>query len=160
MLETNRCVLSLIHKDDYEDVKKLYLDERVREYLGGTVTEERVKGSFTSIIEADDGSLYFVAREKATKQFIGTVSLDTHHDGVSTEVSYQLLPEWWGAGYATEVVKEVIQYGFTELQLPELVAETQAANEASCRLLERLGMTVKENVQRFGAEQVIYVVRK
>ncbi len=160
MLETTRCLLTPIQLGDYEDVKKLYINEQVREYLGGTVSEERFHHSYQSLVGDSHGSHAFVVRLKNTKQFLGLISLDTHHDGVSTEVSYQLLPEWWGRGYAKEGVHEVIQYGFTELHLPEMVAETQAANKASCHLLERLGMTVKETIQRFGAEQVIYTIKR
>jgi len=40
------------------------------------------------------------------------------------------------------------------------VAETQSANKASCKLLEKLGMNLKQIVQRFGAEQSIYCIEK
>ncbi len=39
-----------------------------------------------------------------------------------------------------------------------LVAETRVANVASCRLLERLGMTRVRTLQRFGVEQTLYVI--
>jgi ribosomal-protein-alanine N-acetyltransferase len=95
---------------------------------------------------------------KENGKFLGLVSLDKHHDGESTEVSYQLMPIAWRKGYATEVVKEVIHYSFTKLNLPRLIAETQTANKSSCKLLERVGMTVKETVHRFGEEQKIYIL--
>jgi ribosomal-protein-alanine N-acetyltransferase len=149
-----------LQKDDYEDVKQLYVNEEVRKYLGGTWTEESIKASFDKMIKPTIDSIYWVVREKYTTKFVGLISLDIHHDGNSTEVSYQLLPEWWGAGYATEMVKEIIDYAFNKLNLPVVVAETQIANKASRKLLERLGMKLKETVQRFGEEQAIYCIRK
>lgn len=159
MLETNRCALLKLKKDNYEDVKSLYVDKNVRKYLGGTWKEESIKASFAKMNQTTKDSLYFVAREKYSNNFIGIISLDNHHDGISTEVSYQLLPKWWGDGYATEVVKEIIKYAFNYLNLTEIVAETQTANKASCRLLEKLGMDLRETVQRFGEEQAIYCIK-
>lgn len=158
MLETNRCILSYIQIDDYDDVKLLYVNEDVRRYLGGTQNNKNIQASFTKMIHTRIESLYFIVREKYTKEFIGLISLDTHHDGISTEVSYQLLPKWWGDGYATEILNEIINYAINKLQLTEIVAETQTANIASCRLLEKLGMNLRETVHRFGEVQSIYCI--
>jgi RimJ/RimL family protein N-acetyltransferase len=38
----------------------------------------------------------------------------------------------------------------------ELLAVTQAANQRSCRLLERLGLTVDHEFEEFGALQRLY----
>ena len=45
------------------------------------------------------------------------------------------------------------------MKLPQVIAETQEANAASRRLLERLGMTQRASLHRFGHMQVIYGVR-
>jgi ribosomal-protein-alanine N-acetyltransferase len=157
-LETDRCILSKLQQIDYEDVKKLYVNEKVRKYLGGIRDEVIIKESFYRVMKPIKGSYYWVIKEKHTNEFLGLFSLDTHHDGISKEVSYQLLPQWWGAGFATEILKAIIDYAFNTLQITEIIAETQTANEASCRLLERVGMKYKQSVQRFGAEQAIYSI--
>ncbi len=149
-----------LQEDDYEDVKSLYVNAEVRKYLGGTVEEELIKASFKEINKTTADSLNLIAREKNTNNFIGLVSLDAHHDGISTEVSYQLLPTWWGKGYASEIVKELINYGFNNLNLTEIIAETQTANKASCRLLQKLGMSFKNTLERFGEKQAIYGIEK
>src|SRR5699024_11286264 len=56
----------------------------------------------------------------------------------------------------TEVVGHIIDYSLSELALSKIVAETQTANTASCKLLEKLGMTLERIVYRFNAEQAIY----
>lgn len=54
-LETYRCLLREIQMTDYEDIKKLYMDEKVRRYLGGTVNEDRYEKSFWTMMKADAG---------------------------------------------------------------------------------------------------------
>lgn len=110
------------------------------------------------MLHSNDNSFYWVVREKHTDNFIGLVSLDLHHDGHYLEISYQFLPNWWGKGYATEVVQLIITFALNELNLSKIVAETQTANMSSCRLLEKLGMKLERTVSRFGNEQAIYSI--
>lgn len=46
----------------------------------------------------------------------------------------------WGKGYATEAAREVIHFGFTQLQVHRVVAFCNAHNAASARVMEKLGM--------------------
>jgi len=89
---------------------------------------------------------------------VGLVSLDSYHDGINTEISYQLLPEWWNKGLATEVITEVLLLSFNKLKLTKIMAETQSANKASCRLLEKVGMRLERTLIRFGKEQSVYTL--
>nr|WP_207751287.1 GNAT family N-acetyltransferase [Anaeromonas frigoriresistens] len=153
-------MLTEVQNSDYEEVRKLYFDEKVRKFLGGIVSNERYNSSFYNMITSDKNSFYWVVRLKNNSEFIGLVSLDKHHDGFSTEISYQFMPQYWGYGYAEEVIKRIINYAFDELNIKELVAETQSANRASCKLLKKLGMSLRQTVTRFGEKQHIFGIAK
>jgi len=155
-MRTDRCELTPLRPDDVEAVVRLNTDVGVRRYLGGPRDAEAVRAEFPALVTSDGTRRTWAIRSRSTGAFLGLVFLAPHHDGGDTEVSYMLLPEFWGRGYATEGVRAVIDYALAQLGLPRVVAETQVANVASCRLLERLGLTVDRTVVRFGAEQVIY----
>lgn len=157
-METSRCIIQLLKQDDYNDVKELYLDSRVREFLGGVVSIEKYSNSFIDMINATDDSLYWVIRLKSTNDFIGLISIDEHHDGIYKELSYQFIPEYWGNGYVLEVTKEIINFVSKELNIKRIVSETQVANKASCRFLSKLGMKVIDKVYRFNSEQYIFLL--
>ncbi|HET6165320.1 MAG TPA: GNAT family protein [Marmoricola sp.] len=75
--------------------------------------------------------------------------------GVQAEIGWCIDPAVGGNGFATEAVRELIRVAFEELGLRRLVAHCFAANEASWRLMERVGMrrevhTVKESLHRSG----------
>ena len=156
MIQTTRCELTALQPDDLEYVVRLYTDADVRRFLGGPVGEEEIRSEFPMLIEPDTATQHWAIRLKDDNAFVGIVSLGAHHDGTDTEVSYQLLPEWWGQGYAKETVQAVVNYALGNLGLLRVIAETQTANVASCRLLESLGMRLERMVERFGAEQAIY----
>jgi RimJ/RimL family protein N-acetyltransferase len=74
---------------------------------------------------------------------------------VQAEIGWCIDPAVQGQGYATEAVRELIRIAFEELGLRRLVAHCFAANKASWRLMERVGMrrevyTVKESLHRSG----------
>lgn len=75
--------------------------------------------------------------------------------GVQAELGWVLHPDHAGHGYATEAVRELIRLCFEDLGLRRVTANCFAANEASWRLMERVGMrreiyTVRESLHRSG----------
>ncbi|WHY87354.1 GNAT family N-acetyltransferase [Neobacillus novalis] len=159
MFETERCIINTFQKSDYFDTKKLFVNQEVRRFLGGIRQEDSIGVVMEEMLHSSDDSFYWVVREKLSENFIGLVSLDPHHEGVRLEISYQFLPDWWGSGYATEVIQVILDFGLNELKLEKIVAETQTANKSSCRLLERVGMELERTISRFGAEQAIYSIQ-
>ncbi len=155
-MNTERCELRVFSETDKQHVKMLYKSEEVRKYLGGTVGDETFEQGFNSMFHSQNSSSYWTVFLKESHEFIGIVFLDTYHDEVKTEVGYQFLPEFWGQGYAREVVTRVIEYGFSELNLDEIVAETQTRNTSSYRLLQKVGMTCVGQLERFGEEQSMF----
>ncbi|EJX4926795.1 GNAT family N-acetyltransferase [Salmonella enterica] len=55
-------------------------------------------------------------------------------------LGYIFEPEEWGKGYATELSKRAISYGFEEIRLQEIVAVVREDNLASKKVLEKVGM--------------------
>lgn len=154
-IHAERCSLFPLESRDREDVAAIYRSEKVRLYLGGPVSGSVFEQKFDSLLGGIDARQWAV-RDRTVGRFIGLVALSQHHDGHDVEVSYQLLPAFWGKGFATEAVGAVVHYALSTLGLPRLLAETQAANLRSRRLLEKLGMTAARYVVRFGVEQIVY----
>jgi len=60
--------------------------------------------------------------------------------GVQAELGWSLRPEETGRGYATEAVEAALRICFQDLGLRRVTATCFAANTASYRLMERVGM--------------------
>ena len=63
------------------------------------------------------------------------------------EIYYKIIPKHWGKGYATEIAKALINYGFNDLKLHRIEAGAAVQNLKSLRVLEKIGMT-KEGIRR------------
>ena len=59
------------------------------------------------------------------------------------DIGYELAPERWGRGYATEAALAIVDFGFRELELHRISSWCIADNAASARVLERVGLRLE-----------------
>lgn len=156
MLETARCFIRKVSKNDELEIKKLYQDALVWRFLGGkrsvVQTEESIIGMFTPTLNY----FYFSVFEKEKERFLGVISITPHHDGVDMEISYVFKSDIWGKGFAQETISLILSYTFQKFKFKRILAESQAANVNSCKLLCRLGFFEKKRIIRFNEEQIIF----
>jgi len=72
------------------------------------------------------------------------------------ELGWVLDPNYTGHGYATEAVRELLRFCFEDLGVHRVVATCFTGNDASWRLMERVGMrrethTIRDSLHRSGA---------
>lgn len=71
----------------------------------------------------------------------GIVKLSRQWEAIREwEVGWAVHPDEWGRGYATEAARHVMDWGFRELKIHRIVAFCHVFNEASVRVMEKLGM--------------------
>jgi RimJ/RimL family protein N-acetyltransferase len=56
------------------------------------------------------------------------------------DIGYELSPEYWGRGFATEAGQAMVDFGFQELDLHRISSWSIADNTASANVLEKLGL--------------------
>ncbi len=72
----------------------------------------------------------------------------------ATEVIWALHPNFWGEGYATEMGRAALGFGFETLRLPLIFAITRPDNIASQAVMKRLGLSYTRNVVYKGIKAV------
>lgn len=154
------CTLDKFRAQDTDSLVRLLTDPAVRAFLGGPVEASVAMRRVQAQLQNNGDMPAWAIRPLGADpdQLLGSVSLDPHHDGADIEVSYALLPEHQGLGYAAGALQLALHHAFQTMSLPRVVAETQAANARSVLLLERAGMSLLRTVTRFGALQSIYVM--
>ncbi len=55
-------------------------------------------------------------------------------------LEYALHRSFWGRGYMTEAAREMIDFAFETLQVPQLAATCETSNIASAQVLEKAGL--------------------
>jgi RimJ/RimL family protein N-acetyltransferase len=98
---------------------------------------------------ADEGTGARLAMDRVSDgTFLGWCSLTRWNpDYRSASLGYCLDDAAWGHGYATEAAHGLLQWAFDTLDLNRVQAETDTRNQASARVLEKLGF-VREGTLR------------
>jgi RimJ/RimL family protein N-acetyltransferase len=78
----------------------------------------------------------------------------------ATEVLWALHPETWGKGYATEMARAALRYGFEDLGLELIFAITKPDNAASQSVMKRLSLSYRRNVVYRGIDAVWFDINR
>ena len=84
----------------------------------------------------------------------------------TANIGYWIGEEYWGKGIATECVRLVIEYAFSELKLEKVSAYVYPENKASMRILEKNGlkkngeMNEYHSMSRTNRTSLKYVIQK
>ncbi|HDR7707769.1 MULTISPECIES: GNAT family N-acetyltransferase [Bacillus] len=62
------------------------------------------------------------------------------NENQTVEIGYGFIEKYWNQGYATEAVKELIDWAFKTGEVETIIAETLLDNYSSMRVLEKLHM--------------------
>lgn len=92
----------------------------------------------------DYGYTYYAVDVLGTGEFIGFIGL-AYQDFESpytpaTDIGWRLKKSAWGKGYATEGAERCLKYGFESLNLDKIISICPLANQASVRVMEKIGM--------------------
>ena len=161
-LFTDRCQLRSPEEQDRDGLLELLTSLEVRRHLGGLLTRTATEKRVDRLLAGHCHLPVWAVRLKASDiaGCVGLIEIAPHHNNHDVELSYQFLPRIWGTGLAFECTSAVLKHAFMDLGYMRIVSETQATNQASRRLLQRLGMEEEQVVERFGAKQIIYAISK
>ena len=144
VLTTERLVLRPLAASDAPALYAIFSDPAVVRYWS---TESWTDISFAEAAIAraqeayrEETELRFAIELASSRELIGTVGL--HHffnQNKRCELGYALGSAHWGKGYAFEALRAALDHGFREVDLNRVEADIDPRNEASGRLLEKLG---------------------
>jgi RimJ/RimL family protein N-acetyltransferase len=153
-IKSDRLLLREISWKDLEAIHNLQSLPEVDRYntLGIPKNIEDTKNVLRPYIEDQNN----IARKQfcwdiliaSDNEFIGIAGMILTADRFRMgEIYYNLLPQHWGNGFATEVGQSLISFGFSNLNLHRIEAGVATENNRSIRVLEKLGMT-REGIRR------------
>jgi RimJ/RimL family protein N-acetyltransferase len=158
ILRTPRLILRPWQPADLEPYAAMNADPLVRQFFPTVLSREesdseiatfqsRFAGEGFGMLAVDYIRPHSSAGDTATTQFAGIIGLQTMPYAIpglpqpAVEIGWRLPQRFWGLGLATEGATAVIEYAFTQLALDSVVAVTTITNAPSRRVMERLKMT-------------------
>jgi RimJ/RimL family protein N-acetyltransferase len=144
VLETERLILRRFDLDDAEFALKLVNEPSFLRYIGDkkvrNVEDARqyiLNGPVASYERNQFGLNLVELRESSTP--IGMCGLLKREELSSPDIGFAFLPEFWNKGFAFEAATAVLQDARERLRFERILAITSLDNDASIKLLQRLG---------------------
>jgi [ribosomal protein S5]-alanine N-acetyltransferase len=103
--------------------------------------------------------LYLVQRLE-DGQALGLCGLLKREGLEHPDIGFAFLPEYMGRGYAFESASAMLEYAKNTLRLPTILAIVLPENQASIRLLEKLGMQQDGTYCLPGEQERLWLYRK
>ena len=147
-LHTERLTLVPLADEHLEWEVELDSDPEVMRYLSGRAsTREEVEASHARRMAAAqkvDGLGFWVGL--VDDEFVGWWILQPAHgpdqpdDPGVADLGYRLLRRHWGKGLASEGARELVRYGFEDVELDRIIDQTLSVNAGSRAVMERVGL--------------------
>lgn len=145
-LTTDRLILREFESSDWPAVLAYQNDPRYLRYYDWTERTPAAVQAFVVMFVGDQPTqprlrFQLAVVLKSSQQLIGNcgIRLKTAdaHEG---DIGFELAPDHWEQGYATEAARAIMTFGFTELKLHRIWAWCIAENTGSVHVLHKLGM--------------------
>lgn len=147
VLTTERLVLRQIGEDDLDAHMALLNTAAVMEHLGGVQPREAIaaKHAAARASFAAEGFGFMLAEERESGEIVAHCGLrrvahPLAPNPADHEIGWLVREDRWRLGYAHEAMRAVVDWGFAIIGAPQLVAITCLPNVGSWRLMEKLGM--------------------
>lgn len=149
-ITTDRLVLRLFEKSDAAEVTMLCNNYNIYKdtlYLPYPYTIDCALSWIEPHLENFEAnkSYEFAITDKETGRLFGAIALSNNQKFHHGEIAYWVGEEYWDNGYATEAAKAILEFAFTKKDYHKIFARFFRSNQASGRVLEKLGM-VKEGI--------------
>ncbi len=153
VLETDRLVLRTITEHDVADHDRHLNTPNVMARLGGVMERHEIETRHAKgmAMYAKDGFSFLFMIEKTTGEMVGYGGIKWVDNPLAPnigdhEIGWIVREDRWRRGYAYEAVTAIIDWGFGRIGASHLVALTSAANIGSWKLMEKLGMERRKDL--------------
>ncbi|WP_300675681.1 GNAT family N-acetyltransferase [Soonwooa sp.] len=161
ILESSRFYLRELNTDDAESFYALNANPNVLKYTGDSAFET-VEEAHVFLSNYKEYKNYGFGRwaivTKDTGQFVGWCGLKFHPETDEVDLGFRIFEEFWNQGIATETAKACVEYGFSVLNLKQIIGRAMADNVASVSVLEKCGMRFSKDILLDGQKAVQYSV--
>lgn len=88
----------------------------------------------------NDKEIAWAICNRNTESLLGAIGLGLDLDNEAAELGFWIGKPFWGKGYVTEAARKILEYAFSDMNLNRVEANHMVGNDASGRVLEKLGM--------------------
>jgi ribosomal-protein-alanine N-acetyltransferase len=145
-LETERLLIRSFRGEDLNGYASIVADPDVMHFLGGPQTIEEAKVYLDEMINlsSTNGLGRYAVALKRDGDLVGFCGFRPAGDYI--DLGYRYSKRVWGKGLGLEAAKAVRTYGLNTLNIRNMEAGAAVENQASIRILAKLGFRYREEL--------------
>jgi len=167
MIQTDRLLLRRWRQSDVAPYAAICADPEVMRYIASgavrTLDQSRLQVLAFEQSWEEKGYGLFAVERLSDGQLIGFTGLSTPNFLPeilpAVEIGWRYSRSCWGMGYATEAARAALSFGLHDLGLLEIVSIHQVGNDASRRIMAKLGMTFDRETVEPCSGRAIHIYR-
>lgn len=154
-----------LHEDDWPAIQQCFSDAdtvRYTEFETFTEISARwlVRWALDKKQEEPRTAFVYGIEVSADAPIVGIATLTVRNPALGeADVGVIIGRDFWGKGYATAAVQELLSLGFGTLELHRISGECDPANLASARVLEKAGMKLEKYLREHRQQKGHWVDR-
>jgi ribosomal-protein-alanine N-acetyltransferase len=160
MIETERLLLRPYRQDDLDDLALMFADPEHMRWYPAPFTREESQAWIDKQFERyeRDGFGLFVVELLENGGFAGTVgpTMQQVEGEPRVEIGWHIRPALKGRGLAVEAGDAARAWAFANLDVDHVISLIRPENTASCRVAEKLGMTIERETDHAHMKHYVY----
>ena len=151
-METKDLILRNGQEHDAKALYEMCIDESLRK--SGIDFYDSVIESQNAIHDWKNNKGFKVIADRKNGSFIGFINLGdmNRYDGYM-EMEYAIATEYRNSGCATQAVKQMLEYGFKEMNLSVIAAWVRSHNLASISVLEKCSFAFEGRLRKHARDK-------
>ncbi|MCW8878275.1 MAG: GNAT family N-acetyltransferase [Kangiellaceae bacterium] len=151
LIETDRLILRELDLDDAPFILKLVNEPSWLENIGdknvnSIADAERYLNEGPLKSYQENGFGLYLAELKLKKYPVGLCGLVKREGLEHPDIGYALMPDFWGAGLASEAARATLEYAQNSLGIAQVLGITSMNNASSIRVLEKIGFRYDKEI--------------
>lgn len=142
VFETERLIVRHLKETDAGNFFLLQGNRQVMQFIHPVRSREESDAFLTKVMAgySEPWMGAWAIEEKGSGKFSGSFVINPiPGDSEKTQLGYMFMPEFWGLGYATEIVRGGINYFLNSTPLNEIYGVVEEGNNPSQRVLLKTG---------------------
>jgi RimJ/RimL family protein N-acetyltransferase len=138
--ETERTIMRPFKPGDSELLFNLYSDPEIQSLAFTDYVAAKLEKWIKEMASSHESFPGFqgLVEEKASRAFVGHVSLRATGTKHGCSFSIALKREWWGKGIGTEITRWFVNYAFKKLAVHRVTLNVLARNERALAMYKRV----------------------
>ncbi|MEP6682532.1 MAG: GNAT family N-acetyltransferase [Parafilimonas sp.] len=146
-ISTNRLLLNLLTKEDHEFILQLLNSQGWIKFIGDRNVHSKEEAvAYINKILASENLFYWIVRIQGENLPVGIISFIKRSYLDYFDIGFAFLPEYNGYGYAYEAAQKILFIMSGQLNHHPILATTKPGNTKSIKLLNKLGLHFKKEL--------------